>query len=274
MRWVIGDIHGMLKPLAQLIYAVRAQDSAARFLFVGDYVNRGPDSRGVVDLLLRLPKGTAQFARGNHDDIFDLILNGHSFASGDDPVPVFAWFMAHGLDRTLHSYGIDDATIEHVARRPSHARLVDLVESIPQDHRTFFRHLPLAIEEPDLFVIHAKWGPEDSDMRPDLTAPIAQHPKLKHRVLWERFSDEEIVRKKQWQRRGFFGHTPVVNYVRSEDDDNVPIITKQAVLIDTGLALFEQGRLTAFCVESDDYIQTTRFGEIIVNGKNDEHANR
>lgn len=62
--------------------------------------------------------------------------------------------------------------------------------------------------------------------------------------------------------------------MRSEDDDNVPIITKQAVLIDTGLALFEQGRLTAFCVESDDYIQTTRFGEIIVNGKNDEHANR
>jgi len=274
MRWVIGDIHGMLKPLAQLIYAVRAQDSQARFLFVGDYVNRGPDSRGVVDLLLRLPAGTARFARGNHDDIFDLILNGKSFASGADPVPVFAWFMAHGLDRTLHSYGIDDAMIEHVARKPSQARLVDLVESIPQDHRTFFRHLPLVIEEHDLFVIHARWSPEDSDIRPDLAAPIAQHAKLKHRVLWERFSDEELNRKKQWQRRGFFGHTPVVNYAVTDDQDNVPIIAKQAVLVDTGLALFEQGRLTAFCVESDDYIQTTRFGEIIVNGKTDEASNR
>src|SRR4029079_637133 len=151
MRWVIGDIHGMLKPLAQLIYAVRAQDSQARFLFVGDYVNRGPDSRGVVDLLLRLPAGTARFARGKHGYIVDLILNGKSFASGADPVPVFAWFMAHGLDRTLHSYGIDDAMIAHVPRTPCAARLVDLVESIPQDHRTFFRHLPLVIEEHDLF---------------------------------------------------------------------------------------------------------------------------
>jgi serine/threonine protein phosphatase 1 len=272
MRWVIGDIHGMLKPLAQLIYAVRAQDSQARFLFVGDYVNRGPDSRGVVDLLLRLPPGTARFARGNHDDIFDLILNGKSFASGADPVPVFAWFMAHGLDRTLHSYGIDDAMIDHVARRPSHARLVDLVESIPQDHRTFFRHLPLVIEEPDLFVIHARWSPEDSDR--DLATPIAQHPKLKHRVLWERFSDEEITRKKHWQRRGYFGHTPVINYTLSDDHDNVPIVTKQAVLLDTGLALFEQGRLTAYCVESDDFIQATRFGELIINGRNDDAINR
>src|SRR5258707_772442 len=81
--------------------------------------------------------------------------------------------------------------INHVARRPSHARVVDLVESIPQDHRTFFRHLPLVIEEHDLFVIHARWSPEDSDAHPDLAAPIAQNPKLKHRVLWERFSDEE-----------------------------------------------------------------------------------
>src|SRR5437763_3204743 len=157
MRWVIGDIHGMLKPLAQLIYAVRAQDPLARFLFVGDYVNRGPDSRGVVDLLLRLPEGTARFARGNHDDIFDLILNGKSFASGADPVPVFAWFMAHGLDRTLHSYGLDAAMIESVERKPTPQRLRDLVSEIPESHRTFFRHLPLVTEDKDLFVVHAKW---------------------------------------------------------------------------------------------------------------------
>ena len=44
MRWVVGDIHGMLRPLRALVDAVTQRDAAARLLFVGDYVNRGPDS--------------------------------------------------------------------------------------------------------------------------------------------------------------------------------------------------------------------------------------
>src|SRR3954471_16501545 len=119
MRWVIGDIHGMLKPLEMLLAEVQRRDADAHYYFVGDYVNRGPESRGVVDLLLSLPDGRARFCRGNHDDIFDLILNGKSYASGTDPVPVYAWFLAHGLDRTLVSYGLDQAMIEHVQHRPS-----------------------------------------------------------------------------------------------------------------------------------------------------------
>ena len=54
MRWIVGDIHGMLKPLVTLVTAVRARDPQARFIFVGDYVNRGPDSRGVLDRLIAL----------------------------------------------------------------------------------------------------------------------------------------------------------------------------------------------------------------------------
>jgi serine/threonine protein phosphatase 1 len=112
MRWVIGDIHGMSRPLRALLAELERRDPQAMFYFVGDFVNRGPDSRGVVDLLLSLPGSRARFCRGNHDDIFDLILNGKSYASGADPVPVFSWFMAHGLDRTLASYGIDEAMMQ------------------------------------------------------------------------------------------------------------------------------------------------------------------
>ena len=261
MRWVIGDIHGMLRPLKVLYRAVRERDPDARFLFVGDYVNRGPESRGVVEFLLSLPEDSARFCRGNHDDIFDLILNGKSFASGNDPVPVFAWFMAHGLDRTLLSYGIDESAIEHVWRRPSPQRLADLVEPVPAAHRTFFRHLPLVLEEADLFVIHAKWNTEESDVHPDLHTPIGQNVKIKHRVLWDRFSDAELARPKHWHRRGFFGHTPVINY--SDTDVNAPIVTPKAVLLDTGVALSQIGRLTAFCADSDEYLQTDHFGELV-----------
>ena len=85
MRWVVGDIHGMLRPLRSLVGHVTAKDPAAQFLFVGDYVNRGPDSRGVIDLLLSLQdEGRAKFVRGNHDDIFDMVLSGQTYAYHPD----------------------------------------------------------------------------------------------------------------------------------------------------------------------------------------------
>jgi serine/threonine protein phosphatase 1 len=263
LRWVIGDIHGMLKPLGTLISAVEAHDHECVFYFVGDYVNRGPDSRGVIDLLLNLPDDRAKMIRGNHDDIFDLILNGKSFAAGNEPVPVFAWFMAHGLGQTLMSYGIDEADIEHVQRKPSPNRLKELVEGVPDRHRLFFRHLPLMIEEKDIFLIHAKWRGEDSDSSPDIAAPVAQSSRLKHRALWERFSDEEISRTKSWHRRGFFGHTPVINYSLSRQSPGRPIVTHNQVLLDTGVALSTEGRLTAYCVETDQYAQTDHYGGLV-----------
>ncbi len=47
-------------------------------MFVGAFVNRGPDSRGVIALLMSLPN--ARFVRGNHDDVFDQVLSGVSYA--------------------------------------------------------------------------------------------------------------------------------------------------------------------------------------------------
>src|SRR5258708_3071469 len=79
MRWIIGDGHGMLAPLARLLEEVGRVDPAARYYFVGDYINRGPDSKGVIDLLLSLGSGP-KFVRGNHDDIFDQVLNSTAYA--------------------------------------------------------------------------------------------------------------------------------------------------------------------------------------------------
>src|SRR5438128_3922308 len=113
MRWIIGDIHGMLRPLEALVEAVEKADAKRQLLFVGDYVNRGPDSKGVIDLLLSL--NGAKFVRGNHDDIFDQVLNGKSYAgnaSNGDRMVAFQWFMEHGLDTTFTSYGVDYSILE------------------------------------------------------------------------------------------------------------------------------------------------------------------
>ena len=78
MRWVIGDIHGMIRPLEALLRAIRQHDDAAELLFVGDFVNRGPESKAVVELLMSLDN--AKCVRGNHDDVFDQVMSGQSYA--------------------------------------------------------------------------------------------------------------------------------------------------------------------------------------------------
>src|SRR5579871_1746331 len=120
MDWVIGDVHGMLRPLSALLDAVRETDPDAHFIFVGDYVNRGPDARGVIELLLTLTNAT--FLRGNHDDVFDLLVNGDCYIchpTAMNPLEAFTWFMQFGLAETLMSYGVDWPALDALVQKPN-----------------------------------------------------------------------------------------------------------------------------------------------------------
>jgi hypothetical protein len=262
MRWVIGDIHGMLRPLDALLKEVRKRDSAARFIFVGDYVNRGPEAPGVVDRLLALDNAT--FLRGNHDDIFDLILNGTCYideGETTDPVQAFQWFMSHGLAETLGAYGADYAQLEHIVAHPDSQRLEEAVSIVPEEHRQFFRSLRVVAEYDEFFVAHAFWHPDDPDSRPDLAGRLSTAPKLRQQILWGRFTEAQIQQKKRWTRTGYFGHTPVNNYRR--DGEILPVRGPQIVLLDTGAALGVQGRLSAVCADSGELVQSDRAGVIL-----------
>jgi serine/threonine protein phosphatase 1 len=267
MRWIIGDIHGMYRMLQLLLEAVRKEDPNATFYFVGDYVNRGPESKQVVELLISLEG--ARFVRGNHDEIFDLVINGTCFEPYPDlwgPIEAFLRFLQFGLDATLTSYGIDLAMIESVGHRPSPGALASLLEPIPAAHRHFFRNLPATIQEPDLLVAHAKWNvdePNDDQTLADLT----KSPEIRHQLIWGRFGEHEIHRKKPWPRTTVFGHTPVATYSHKRwVDPHVPIGGPNIVLIDTAAALSAQGRLTAYCVEEQSYVQVDR-GRDVTKGK-------
>src|SRR5258708_7396675 len=112
MRWIVGDIHGMAQPLKALVEAVTKRDKSPTWIFVGDYVNRGPDSKGVIDFLLKLPN--ARFCRGNHDDVFDVLLNEESYVeqlTNNNRGGAYKWFMEHGLRDTLASYGASDSAM-------------------------------------------------------------------------------------------------------------------------------------------------------------------
>ena len=261
---MIGDIHGMRLPLAALLDAVRLADRAARFFFVGDYVNRGTESSQTIDLLLSLGPD-ARFVRGNHDDVFDQVLHGRAYtgeSSDAHRLAAFQWFMQHGLDQTFMSYGVDPQDLEQVLHRPTVGGLERLGEAVPQRHRQFIRDLPAVIEEPDLFVLHAKWDPDaPSDA---IAARAGSGERTRYTVLWGRFTSGEIERKKRWRHRGFFGHTPVFNYAEDDAVAHLPIVRDDMVLLDTGAALSPAGRLTAVCAETGEYLQVDRRGFVVM----------
>jgi serine/threonine protein phosphatase 1 len=103
MIYAFGDIHGRLDLLDQALdmvtdMAVTLCDDKPQLLFCGDYVDRGPDSKGVVDKLIQLQSEGAICLRGNHEQLMiDALTERTRFA-------VSHW-LANGGDTTLTSYG-------------------------------------------------------------------------------------------------------------------------------------------------------------------------
>jgi serine/threonine protein phosphatase 1 len=266
MRWIIGDVHGMHKPLEALLAAIQKADVSPRFIFVGDYVNRGPDSKKVVDLLLTLANAT--FLRGNHDDIFDELLNNHSYAanaSNGDRLVACHWFMQHGLESTMTSYGVPPAEVRFLRENPSESRLFSALSLVPQSHRAFFLNLEPVVEEDDLFVAHGKWDSDDLAEAPSIAEKLQADPPRRQRLLWGRFDLQEILRLKAWRRTGYFGHTPVDAYPELQLRGKMycPIVGNKIVLLDTAAALKSAGRLTGFCHEMRSFIQVDRMGKVV-----------
>lgn len=262
MRWIIGDIHGMLRPLEALVRAIDRVDSDRQIMCVGDYVNRGPDSKGVVELLMSLPD--VHTIRGNHDDIFSQVLSGQTYA-GDAMdgarIASFKWFLQHGLDKTFESYGIKKSELDRVLQNPTDKALDLLVEPVPANHRDFFRNLPVVLETDDMFVAHAKWDIYTPTLKPPLREALAAKEMVRYNLLWGRYQPHEVDNDKAWERTGYFGHTPVDVY--RDGEVLLPVVGPKIVLLDTAAALVERGRLTAVCHESGSYLQADRSGKMV-----------
>ena len=260
MHWIIGDIHGMLRPLATLIAEIDRRDKKRELIFAGDYVNRGPESKQVIDLLRSLP--SARFARGNHDDVFDQVLHGESYcakASEYDRIVQFRWFMNFGLFQTFRSYGASEEELIRADEAPLIEHLDQLGEYVPAEHHEFVKNLPPVIEEDDFFVLHAKWDVDRPTESPHISEQVRDSAKLREPLVWGRFTEEELASDKAWGRRGYFGHTPVTYYV----DAAVPIVAQGMVLVDTGAALPEGQRLTAYCHETNEFVQADPSGRLV-----------
>jgi serine/threonine protein phosphatase 1 len=136
VTFAIGDIHGCFDKLESLIAACEllSEGDNARFVFIGDYVDRGPDTREVIDFMiqsqLRDPKRFICL-RGNHEAM--LIAAATKDRSDHD---LMNWW-ANGGEQTLDSYGIDD---------PS---------ALPAEHLAWMKALPLKFSDRKRLYVHA-----------------------------------------------------------------------------------------------------------------------
>ena len=146
--YAIGDIHGHSDKLAEAHRLIRADrvhvhDAEAPVAYLGDLCDRGPDTKGVIDVLLA---GRARGENwitlcGNHDAMMT------DFLDGDDGT---IWLHPQNGGRTtLASYGVATQTPDREALRQ------DARARIPAEHRAFLRGLPVSYRHGDCFFCHA-----------------------------------------------------------------------------------------------------------------------
>jgi serine/threonine protein phosphatase 1 len=170
---IIGDIHGCLDMLKRLMSKLEWNPSADRLIFIGDYIDRGHDAKGVIDYILRLKRDChkVECLIGNHERMFLDYLSG---------VDVKSFILNGGLS-TLRSYKENRRRLENPL--------------VPPSHLDFLSSLSLMVELDEYYVVHAGFRPK---VRIEQQDPFD--------MVWIR--EEFIYSDYDFGKPVIFGHTP------------------------------------------------------------------
>lgn len=216
--YAIGDIHGCHDLLAQMherIDAEIARDRPAdwRIVHVGDYCDRGPDTKGVLDFLIERMAADPRVIclRGNHDEGF------LSFIAGR---PGAGLFINYGGETTAASYGVK-SDFSNLARTRE-----ALIAAMPDSHVRFLSTLPHSMSFGDFFLCHA-------GIRPG----IAMDKQDPQDLIWirETFLDYPHLHPKVVVH----GHTPA------------PQVEIMGNRVNVDTRAFASGRLSGLMVDGD-----------------------
>ncbi len=191
--YAIGDVHGHIKLLEKLYTRIDADlknnpIDAYKIIFVGDYIDRGPDSAGCVEYLINLTVENSNVIclKGNHEDKLESFLF--------DPVTVGASFFTWGGEECAASYGVDMSNY-HGTNDDHVQKAAELSEKIPAHHKQFFASLKMTVTLGDYMFTHA-------GVRPGV--PLSQQSDRD--LLWIR--SEFISHSKPFEKVIVHGHTP------------------------------------------------------------------
>jgi serine/threonine protein phosphatase 1 len=220
--YAIGDVHGRADLLVQLLEQIDshlAQNPVSRPIevFLGDYVDRGPNSRDVIDLLIKRRNSRETiFLKGNHEKYLLDFLR--------DPKIWDVWRQYGGFE-TLLSYGLKPQTNPSPADRKELART--FADLLPRDHVLFLSCLISSFTCGDFFFVHAGVKPG---------VPLDQQ--AEKNLLWIR--DDFLLSEDSFEKYVVHGHTPIQQ----------PDIRSNRANIDTGA--FVTGCLTCLVIEGQD----------------------
>lgn len=172
--YVFGDIHGQAGMLDDILDRIAPSKKNDKLIFLGDYIDRGPKAKQVIDRLLDL-KGAGYrtvFLRGNHES---MLLD--SYLSGLRP----EFFLSNGGEATIKSYNLEIFP-------PNETKL-------PAAHQAFFEGLKTYHTEPGYIFVHA-------GLRPG----ISLEDQVETDLLWIR--EEFFEQEYDWGATVVFGHTP------------------------------------------------------------------
>ena len=225
--YAVGDIHGRADLLSDLFKRID-EDLRARpttnsvEVFLGDYIDRGPNSRQVIDLLIaRRRSHHVILLEGNHEHCALRFLK--------DPYVLSEWKGMGGLN-TIASYGVMPASHGIAGRRDDprsqHQVATAFGRALPESHRKFFQGLSLSFMCGDYFFVHA-------GVRPGI--PLQRQSRKD--LLWIR--EDFLLHEGDFGKIVVHGHTP------AEEPD----IRPNRINIDTGA--YATGRLTCLVLADD-----------------------
>lgn len=217
--FAIGDVHGRVDLLDRIVARVReaawssgVPDAVA--IFLGDYVDRGPNSSTVIDYLLNeLPLGIEwRFLKGNHEAAMLQFI--------DAPLPNRGW-LAHGGLETLASYRVPLPSIgsSDQAILDAHAQFIS---SMPASHTSFLQNLERYVVFGDYAFVHA-----------GVDVEVALDKQTDVDLFWAR--DRFLSDRRGFSHVVVHGHTPV----------SEPYRDHRRICVDTGA--YATGRIAAAC---------------------------
>ncbi|HKK10732.1 MAG TPA: metallophosphoesterase family protein [Bacteroidales bacterium] len=225
--WVIPDIHGYSKTLETLLKQIQPSKND-HLIFLGDYIDRGPDSKGVLDLVMALEKDGYNMTtlRGNHESYF-VEAYYHAFELGGGlfkkkNLKLKAWF-EHGGKEALKSFAVKD------------------IRKVPEQYIKWIEGTQLYLQTEDYIIVHA-------GMNFTLDNPYEDE----HAMLW--IKDFEVDSSKIGGRKVIHGHTPVSHEFILET-----IERKEFGFIDLDNGVYMEGRngfgnLMAFNLETKQLV--------------------
>jgi serine/threonine protein phosphatase 1 len=226
----VGDLHGHYEPLARLLPKLEFGERDL-LVFIGDYVDRGMESKVLVQNLieLRIHHNNVVFLKGNHED---MMLGSLGYPA---EVKDLQTWLYNGGTSTLYSYGMEmDRISSLLSIWDDSERYTAIMDVIPKSHIEFLLGLELWLETEQFFFCHAGINPDST---------IEEGKKNHFDLLWmrEHFSAEEY----RWEKTLVCGHTPLQEV----------LITPKLICVDTGLHYY--GKLTAIAVGSGKIYQVT-----------------